>query len=307
MAKESHNYDHSHAHHNISTKNIKLAFVLNSIFTVVEFFVGIYSNSVTISSSAIHDFGDSIILFFALLLEKKSGQGRNSKYTYGYARFSLLGNLINTIVLLLGGVIIIQNGINRLLNPEEIHEIIMIFFSCFGILVNGYGAYKLFDSKSEKNSALFLNIFADFFAWISILFSAIVALVFHIYFLDALLSLCIAIWLIFEGLKNARNIFNILMQAVPKELNQKHIKDLILSNRIVCEMHDFHVWNLDGEDYISSFHIIIDSENLEEIMSVKEEIKLKLEKVGINHSTIEIDTIKQASLNGEYNNHENTF
>lgn len=277
-----------------------MSFFLNTSFTIIEWFVGLYTNSVTISSGAIHDFGDSIILFFSLLLEKKSKKGRTEKYTYGYRRFSLLGNLINIIILTIGGIFILHNAIDRLFHPQEIRTVVMLVFSILGITINGYGAFKLYSKKQGINRTLFLNIFSDFISWITVFISALTAIIFNVYFLDALCSIFLGIWLIFQGIQGSRKTLHLLMQAVPEEINLQQIEAAILQNKMVTQVHDLHVWDLDGEDYIASFHIVTTSQDIKEVMIAKEEIKIKLETLKINHATIEVDTVEQAQENGEF-------
>lgn len=302
--KESHNYDHSHEHAHIPTNSILLTFLLNSFFTILEFFVGILSNSVTISSNAIHDLGDSIILFFSLILERKSRKGRNNKNTYGYRRFAILGNLINSFILLIGGIYIIDNAINRLMNPEVVNGMMMFYFAILGFIINAIGAYKLFKENNTNNKALFINILSDCISWALIIVSSIAVMQFHIYILDTFFSLFIGLWLIYNGVVEINKMFKILIQSVPDDIDIEQIEKIIVEEEKVLDVHDIHIWTLDGYDYIATFHIVIDSEEVEHLMAIKETIKMKLENYSINHTTIEVDTVKQASINGEFNKGE---
>ena len=98
-------------------KNILIAFILNISFSIFELIGGIFTNSISIMSDAIHDFGDALSIGISLILEKISKKKPDEKYTYGYARYSVLGALITTIVLTVGSVFVILGGINRILNP----------------------------------------------------------------------------------------------------------------------------------------------------------------------------------------------
>ena len=93
-------------HHNESEKNISYAFFLNLGFTIIEIIGGLLTNSVAILSDAIHDFGDSISLGLAWYLQKVSKKQSDNKYSYGYRRFSLLGAIINSVILLVGSILI---------------------------------------------------------------------------------------------------------------------------------------------------------------------------------------------------------
>ncbi|WP_372920590.1 cation diffusion facilitator family transporter, partial [Salegentibacter sp.] len=138
-------HDHSHNH---SGKNLKLAFFLNLGFTILEFFGGWYTNSVAIMSDAVHDLGDSLSLGSAWYLDKKSKEESNSSFSFGYRRFSLLGALINSLVLIIGSVYVISEAVSRLFEPETSDATGMIIFALIGVTVNGYAAYKLSSGKT---------------------------------------------------------------------------------------------------------------------------------------------------------------
>ena len=109
----------NHSHHHHSSKNLKIAFFLNLGFTIFEFISGLYVNSIAIVSDAVHDLGDSLSLGISWYLDHKSKKGANSKFSYGYKRFSLLGALINSIVLLIGSTYVIYEAVKRLMEPEH--------------------------------------------------------------------------------------------------------------------------------------------------------------------------------------------
>ena len=97
-----HDHEHGHAHHHHRQGNIKVAFFLNLAFTLIEIAGGIWTNSMAILSDALHDLGDSFSLGLAWFLEKYSAKGNDNSFSYGYARFSLLGALINSLILIVG-------------------------------------------------------------------------------------------------------------------------------------------------------------------------------------------------------------
>jgi len=137
-------------HHHHGGSNLKLAFFLNLAFTIFEIIGGFYVNSVAIISDAIHDLGDSLSLGMAWYLEEKSKKEADENFSYGYQRFSLLGALINSVILILGSVFVIREAILRLLHPEPTEAVGMIVFAVVGVLVNGYAAWKLSSGHSLK-------------------------------------------------------------------------------------------------------------------------------------------------------------
>ena len=92
-------HNHNHSHHHEDVKNIKVAFFLNLLFTIIEFVGGFLTNSVAILSDAVHDLGDSFSLGLSWYFQKVAKRPRTKSYTYGYKRFSLLGAIINSVIL----------------------------------------------------------------------------------------------------------------------------------------------------------------------------------------------------------------
>ena len=141
-----------------SEKNIFIAFILNLAFSVFEFIGGIFTGSVAIVSDAIHDFGDAAGIGISYFLEKKSKKQPDEKHTYGYARYSVIGSLITTFILLFGSVTVIYNAINRLINPSEIDYNGMIIFAVVGVCVNFCAAYFTRDGDSLNQKAVNLHM-----------------------------------------------------------------------------------------------------------------------------------------------------
>ena len=122
-------------------KKILTAFILNSAFSVFELAGGIFTGSVAIISDAVHDFGDAAGIGISYFLEKKSRKQPDESHTYGYARYSVLGSLITTLILLFGSAAVIYNAVCRLINPREINFDGMIVFAVAGVCINLCAAY----------------------------------------------------------------------------------------------------------------------------------------------------------------------
>ncbi len=305
--KESHNYDHSHNHFQIiDTKLIRYTLYINLSFAILELILALYTNSIALYSNMIHDFGDSIILLTTIFIEQFSFRGRNERYTYGYRRFSLIGAIVNTIILLVGSIVIIDSAINRLIHPEVIKMDILIYVGIIGIFVNLIGVNYLKRSDSPVNRSLKTNLQMDVYNWLTLFIAAIIMTVFNIGAIDAVLSIIIAIIMMISVIKQFKEIFHIIMQSVPDNIDIKQINAIIMNFEGVVDCHDLHIWTLDGEDYITSFHLVVDNKmDIIAIMNLKEEIKLELEKHHLNHTTIEVDNEFQAIKNGELEHETN--
>ena len=87
-------------------RNIFVAFLLNISFSIIELVGGILTNSVAILSDSIHDLGDAISIGISYFLERKSRKKADNLYTYGYGRYSVLGGVITTTILIVGSVLV---------------------------------------------------------------------------------------------------------------------------------------------------------------------------------------------------------
>ena len=122
-------------------KNILIAFLLNILFSIFEFFGGLFTNSVAILSDSIHDLGDAASIGISYFMEKKSKKKANDKYTYGYIRYSVLGGVITTTILLVGSILVIISAVKRLFNPVDVNYNGMIIFAIIGIVLNSIAAF----------------------------------------------------------------------------------------------------------------------------------------------------------------------
>ena len=139
-------------------KNIFIAFVLNLAFSIFEFIGGIFTGSVAIISDAIHDIGDATSIGVAFFLEKKSKKQPDEKYTYGYARYSVIGSVLTTLILLFGSAMVIYNAVLRIINPSEINYNGMIIFAIVGVCVNFGAAILTRDGDSLNQKAVNLHM-----------------------------------------------------------------------------------------------------------------------------------------------------
>ena len=280
---------HQHSHDN-SGKNLKLAFFLNLAFTILEFIGGFYVNSIAIVSDAVHDLGDSLSLGTSWYLDKKSKKGSNSKFSYGYRRFSLLGALINSLVLIGGSIYVIYEAVGRILNPEHSDAKGMIIFAVIGVVVNGYAAYKLSSGKTLNEKVVSWHLMEDVLGWVAVLIVAIVLFFKDIHYLDPALSLLITLYILYNVIKRLKETLFIFLQGVPKDLDIEKIKSGLLKIEKVKSIHHTHIWSQEGEHHVFTSHVILEEiESFEQQNRAKKEIKEYLEKYDFEHFTIELE------------------
>lgn len=264
--------------------NTKITILFNLTFSILEIIGGFLTNSISIISSAIHDFSDSITVCLENLFNKKSKQKPNNKYSFGYSRYKLIGKFFTSILLLITSGIIIYFAINRIKNPLNINYDGMIIFSIFGILLNAYVAYKLKNDK-ENN----YNTMIDVYSWLIVLISSILIKLFKIFIIDPVVAIIMALYMLYQTYKYLNEIFNAIMEKVPVALNIDKIQnDIIINNSNIKEIDNLNIWSIDNKNIYFTGHIIL-NENLDykKIIELKNNIKKYLNEQNINHITLE--------------------
>lgn len=280
---------HNHDHHPAG-KNLKLAFFLNLAFTIFEIIGGFYVNSVAIISDAIHDLGDSLSLGTSWYLQKKSTKAGNSQFSFGYKRFSLLGALINSLVLIAGSVFVVIEAVQRIMAPEPSDAGGMIVFAFIGVAVNGFAAYKLSGGKSMNERVISLHLLEDVLGWVAVLIVAIVLLFTDLYILDPALSLLITAYILWGVIKRLKETLFIFLQGVPKEIDLTELKNELLSVENISSLHHTHVWSQEGDSHVFTTHIKLKNiHSFQQLLEVKKEVKKRLKNYHFDHYTIETE------------------
>ena len=266
-------------------KNILIAFVLNLAFSIFEFIGGTITNSVAIISDSIHDIGDSLSIGISYFLEKKSKKKPDDKYTYGYVRYSVVGSIITTVILVIGSVLLIYNAILRIFNPVEINYNGMIAFAMLGVVVNFMAAYFTKDGDSLNQKSVNLHMLEDVLGWAVVLIGAIVMRFTNISIIDPILSILVALFILINALKSFKLIIDLFLEKTPKGINISDIKKRLLNIENICDVHHLHVWSLDGYNNYATLHVVIKKNN----KKIREEIRNELKEHGIKHVTIELE------------------
>ena len=267
-------------------KNILTAFILNIAFSIFELLGGIFTNSISIMSDAVHDLGDALSIGISLILEKISKKKPDDRYTYGYARYSVLGALITTIVLTVGSIFVIIGGLRRIVFPEVINYDGMIIFAIFGVIINFLAAYFTRDGDSINQKAVNLHMLEDVLGWVVVLIGSILMKFTNISLVDSIMSIGIPIFILINAFENLKDILDLFLEKVPKNISVEEIKKHLLEIEGILNVHHIHIWSMDGYTNYSTMHIVTEEKNIKEL---KTKIREKMKKLNIYHTTIEIE------------------
>ncbi len=285
-----HNHNHDHHHHSSDTQNIRLAFILNLVFTLIEIVGGFLTNSIAILSDALHDLGDSLSLGLAWYFQNISKKGRDGSYSYGYKRFSILGALINAVILLVGSIFILSEAIPRLLNPQTPNAFGMIWLAILGVVVNGAAVLQLKKGISINEKVISLHLLEDVLGWIAVLIGAVIMYFFEWPIIDPILSIGISAFIIYNVFKSLKKTTNIILQGIPNKTEFRKIESYLSRSNSVKDFHDLHIWSMDGQYNIMTVHLVTESPVAMQIQGeLKDQIRGDLRKMGIEHATIEFE------------------
>jgi cobalt-zinc-cadmium efflux system protein len=280
---------HDHEHHSAGN-NLKFAFFLNAGFTIFELIGGFYVNSVAIISDAVHDLGDTLSLGTSWYLQNKSRKKSNSRFSFGYKRFSLLGALINSLVLIAGSIFVITEAVKRILHPEHSNAEGMMYFAMVGVAVNGIAAWKLRSGKSLNEKVVSWHLLEDVLGWVAVLIVAIILQFKDNQYLDPALSLLITFYILWNVFKRLKETLFIFLQGVPKEIDLHEVESRIIQIPNIASLHHMHVWSLEGTDHVFTTHIKLQNiSRFQQLLEVKKQVKIVLREYNFDHYTIETE------------------
>lgn len=281
---------HHHHHHDTASERIGWAFFLNLCFTVIEFIGGVLTNSTAILADAVHDLGDSISIGMAWLLDKFSRKDATNTFTYGYRRLSLVGAFINAVILTAGSIWILFEAIPRLWNPVMPMAEGMALLAVFGVIVNGYAAFKLSKGQSLNERVLNWHLLEDVLGWVAVLVVSIVLLFVDWPILDPLLSIAFTLFILVNVIRHLGSTIKLFVQASPDPEIYQQIHKKLVALDLVDNAHHLHFWSLDGERHVLTAHIVVSKElTSTERAVLKAKISEQLAEFELAHTTIELE------------------
>ena len=239
-----------------SQRNILIAFLLNLIFSLLEFAGGLFTGSSAILSDALHDLGDAAGIGVSWVMERKSRKAADGLYTFGYGRYSLLGSLITSGVLVAGSAVMLCHGVDRLLHLRAIHYDGMLLLSCLGLAVNICAAFVTHGGESLNQKAVNLHMLEDALGWVVVLVGALVMRFTDFALLDPLMSVGLSVLILLAALKNLRETGWVLLEKTPKGMNAQQLRESLEALKGIEEVHHLHLWSLDGIRHCATLHAV---------------------------------------------------
>lgn len=294
----SHQYEkelNRHHHHdtsNLRGKKLLWVAVLNISITIVQIIGGLISNSLSLLSDALHNFGDSSAIFIAFLAGKRSRKKPDVHRTFGYRRIEILAALFNAFVLISICIFLFYEAYQRFLQPEPIKGKIMFVVAVFGLLANLISVLILNKDKDHNLNvkAAYLHLMGDTFSSLAVILGGIAIWLFDIFWIDPLITILVGIYIIYHTWGIIKQTVDILMQSTPSNINLNEIKQQVEKMNGVNNIHHVHVWKLDDTQTHLEAHLNLKNNiDMIEMMGIRKAIEYLLEeKFGINHITLQM-------------------
>jgi cobalt-zinc-cadmium efflux system protein len=292
----SHNHNHNHQ---VQGKNLLFSIILNVVITIAQVIGGIISGSLALISDALHNFSDVLSLVFSFVAHKLSKRKASFNQTFGFKRAEILAAFVNAGTLIIVACILIYGAIERFFFPQEIESKLVIWLALLGIIVNGISVLLL-KKDADKNlnmKSAYLHLLTDMMASVAVLVGGLLMFFYEIYWIDSIMTLLIAIYLIAVGVDLIKKATKILMLFTPETININEIIKEVHNIKGVNLLHHIHVWHLNEEELHLEAHLDCSNDiTMSEFNNLLQEIEeLLLVKFGINHINIQPEFKKEDS------------
>ena len=270
-----------------SSKNMTIAFLLNFSFAIIELIFGLLFHSSAVLADAIHDTGDALAIGLSTLFEKISTKKEDREYTLGYKRYSLLGALLTSVILLVGSTLVIVENVSKLFAPEKVNYDGMLVLGIVAIVVNIAASRVVSHGHSHNESILSLHFLEDILGWLAVVGVSIILRFTDWYFLDPLLSLVIAGFILSKALPKFWENIQIFLDHVPSDVDLSQLYQEIAVLENVRAITQLNVWTTDGLEKYAMLHICLEDPNL--LAETQAVLRQKLLAYGIAKVTIQTD------------------
>ncbi len=285
---------HSHAHHHhpkSKGRNLLISIVLNILITIAQVVGGLLSGSLALISDALHNFSDVVSLIVSYVANRYATKKASFDKTFGYKRAEIIAAFVNASTLMIVALYLIYEAIARFVHPKEIESGLVIWLALLGIVANGLSVLLLRkDSKDNMNMrSAYLHLITDMSASVAVLIGGLLMKYFNWFWVDSVLTLIIALYLLVMGYDLLKNSFRVLMLFSPEDVDLKELRDAISAFPEIKNVHHMHIWQLNEKENHLEAHIDfyedITLSQFDEILNRVEEVLFH--QFGINHVNIQ--------------------
>ena len=285
---------HVHSQHHDVTHPVNGRFIfcvaLNSLYVICEAAAGFRYGSMALLSDAGHNLGDVFSLLLVLLSFCLVGLKGNSRFSYGYKKSSVLISLVNAVILLVAVGAIIIESFHRLQSSQQVYGQMMSWIAGLGIIINGLTAWLLMKDKDKDLNikGAFLHMLADTLVSLGVVFSGIAISIWGCAWLDPMVSIVIAVVILFSTFKLLKESLCMALDGVPESVDNQKIIEHINEMTEIEGWHHLHIWPVSTKENAATLHVVL--RDISGMSDIKKDLKRCFAEHGVSHCTIEIET-----------------
>ncbi|MDM5046893.1 cation diffusion facilitator family transporter [Levilactobacillus brevis] len=268
-----------------------LVTILNVVITIFELLGGLLSGSLSLLSDAFHNLGDALSVVMSYVAHRIGGRQQTRQNTFGYRRAEILAALLNAAVLILVSLLLAVEAVRRLLHPEPVKGDIMLLVAVVSFLANLFSTVLLNHGAQHNLNirATYLHLLSDALASVGVIIGAVLITIWQISWVDPLITVLVALYIIYESWPIIRQTFDILMEGSP-DLDYEAIAQDICALPEVDGVHHLHAWLIDENNIVFSVHVNMENLPLSKIEPIYRQIEALLcRKYGVSHVTIQAE------------------
>lgn len=270
--------------------------VVNLFLSVFKLIIGIVTNSMSIISDALNnvtDTGSSIVTMVGFKLSQKEV---DNEHPWGHGRMEYITAFIVDILIILVGVELLQNSVDKIIHPvmPTVNGVV-IFLLVVAILVKLWlfvfysKIAKKIDSSAIKATAY--DSISDCVSTFVVLFSSVISLIFGIT-IDGYVSILVAIFILITGVKALKETIDILLGSKPDKEFIDQISEFAGKYPMIAGIHDIMVHDYGPGRKIVSFHAEVPADaNICEAHDVIDELEQDMLRKFKCITTIHMDPI----------------
>ena len=297
-AAVSHDGEHTHGGHthgvaDASVRAIVAACAITTVVFLAELIGGWLSGSIALLADAMHMISDAAGLFIALIAVVAGKRPANQTATFGYRRAEVLAALVNAVAVLFISAFIVIEAVRRLHSPDAVDVPIMIAIAVIGLLANALSAWILsrHRHRSLNVKGAYLHVLVDLAGSVAVITAGIVIQFTGFVFADVIASLVIAALVLPRAWELLSQSLRVLLEQVPDGFNADAVRPALLAVEDVVDVHDVHLWSVDGTSVLASAHLVVADGAATSAATprILENAQFALAQLGITHATIQIE------------------
>lgn len=286
-------HDHAHEHGvraDADTRPLATALALILAFLAAEVVAGIAADSLALLSDAAHMLVDAGALAVSLWAARLAQRPPGGRMTFGFRRAEILSAQANAITLLVLGVLILVEAVQRLAAPPSVSAPIVVVTAAAGAAVNVLAIWQVARANRESLNVegSFRHLVTDFFAFAATVVAGVVVWATGFDRADPVASLAVAGSMLLAAWPLLRKTGRVLLEAAPEGLRPEEIEAAIRGHDGVVGLHDLHVWEISSGFPSLSAHVLVGRE--EDCHRVRRELEAVLhDRYGLEHTTLQVE------------------